>query len=317
MKSLFIGLFQDPHIGDELQQLFVRVLASDPVIQQSNVLAHSTTTYLLNDPTINDMSKEFINSSLSSDSVQEAAGYAVWEALKIAFTPSLFRSRNYPPTEIPPPTESDTPFPTIQQQQHKLLAVPDDLNDAVAEIIFREAFEAVDQKYGLTYSVEELSEKKHMFENQLANKKQTLSKPLRYALKRVIDHQLENVFRNDQLIIDRGGREGLIFKAKYNLENQISSLEVYFQSMKKQEKGWIYNSYSPEQLEERKYLETKISELRRLMTDNDYCLKQSLLALGVTSNPVGHLQPGTIDDVLTEYHKTHPQHHSSPANPKD
>src|SRR5690606_28099350 len=72
-------------------------------------------------------------------------GYAVWEALKIAFTPSLFRSRNYPPTEIPPPAESDTPFPTIQQQQHKPLAVPDELNEAVAEIIFRQAFEAVDQ----------------------------------------------------------------------------------------------------------------------------------------------------------------------------
>lgn len=55
--------------------------------------------------------------------------------------------------------------------------------------------------------------------------------------------------------------------------------------------GWVYNSYSPEQLEERKFMENKMIELRKTASDEEYCLNQSLLALGKYTFPSN---PGAI-----------------------
>jgi len=219
--------------------------------------------------------------------------------LKIAFTPTLFRERVYAP-EIKPPdtTPAEIKAPDPVEEISNLFHVADDLAEYAAEIIFRETYEATSEKFGISFTVEELAEKKQFFEEELDKQKSTLAKPLRATFNKVIDNQFEIAFRHDQLIIERGGKDGLILKAKLQIENQINGIQEYLTSMKKTEKGWVYNSFSADQLEERKYLDNKILELRKTASDDEYCLNQSLLALGARKNPVGHLHPGSLEDLM-------------------
>jgi len=98
----------------------------------------------------------------------------------------------------------------------------------------------------------------------------------------------------------------LILEEKQKLEKQIDAIQEYIHGMKKIEKGWVYNSHSAEQLQERKDLEDRMNELRKHSLDREHCLQQALLHVGVThKNPISTLQPGTVEELVANYEKTH------------
>eukprot|EP01126_Amoeba_proteus_P063117 TRINITY_DN8662_c0_g1_i1.p1 TRINITY_DN8662_c0_g1~~TRINITY_DN8662_c0_g1_i1.p1 ORF type:complete len:516 (-),score=118.67 TRINITY_DN8662_c0_g1_i1:128-1675(-) len=303
LSTLFVNLFRSDYIKSELQILVVDVITQKYVTDRVNTLANNVSNNLLTNEELIQQAQNFVNQTLSDGSVQEAAGSAVWEALKIALTPSFFRAKQTPPVSPPvQPIQQAEPLihvPTGVETEENLINVPDELLEPTAEILFRQAYERVVPTRRPALSLEELEERRRNLKADIQREKKNLSSKLRKKLQEVFDSEINSVFALDRAIVDAGGEDALIVKAKSMIEKQIAVYETYLNEMKKSKKGWIYNSYSPAQLEDREKIQSNINKLIQESNSHELCLQKSLNSLGYgTISPVHHLQDGTIEELL-------------------
>lgn len=133
------------------------------------------------------MLKDTVNDS----ALQEQVGYALWEAMKVAVVPSVFRSQKFPPTPSPTPSPSSQSVSHDQKQYvayrepsglevtlkeegelHQLIVdIPEEFQDMAMEILFREAWEEVSARFGISVSKADLVAKKRAFEVELGKRR--------------------------------------------------------------------------------------------------------------------------------------------------
>eukprot|EP01127_Copromyxa_protea_P010398 TRINITY_DN2531_c0_g1_i2.p1 TRINITY_DN2531_c0_g1~~TRINITY_DN2531_c0_g1_i2.p1 ORF type:complete len:457 (-),score=107.53 TRINITY_DN2531_c0_g1_i2:16-1386(-) len=298
LQWLFVKLFNDETIQLELQKLFIHVFSQDSIVNKSNDLANTAATHVLSDPAVIATAQNFVNQTLNDGAVQEAAGYAIWEAFMVAVTPSLFRSRQHQETENKEeaqPQPSTAPEEPPKLLREGLVSVPDEYLEDAAEILFREAYER-SQK---ATEGEPLGIRQRMFEIELSNTKKTLSSKLKNKFQEIINENFRDVFEVEKAIDDLGGENGLVIRAKSMIEKQIALYEDYLEKMRKGNKGYIYDSYTAAQLDNRKAVQQMIKELEEESLSRERCIEKAKKSLGLLDrNPIMTLKKGTLEELL-------------------
>lgn len=226
--------------------------------------------------------------------VRETAGYALWDSIVIALTPNIFRARKFPSIAR---FESNGDSDTEAAPGDNEIFIPSEKLRPAAEIVLREVYESVAAKFGLQYSAAALKAKKRAFELELAKRKAIVPTELRRELQEVTNEYYDQLFRQDEDLIAAGGEEALILRAKSAIDATIATSKEYLKKMQKQDKGYIYNSYTKEQLEDRKQVEERIAELQAERADANSLLARELDGLHY-HNPVAHLTQGSFEDFL-------------------
>lgn len=241
--------------------------------------------------------------TLNSEAIRETAGYALWDAVVIALTPNIMRARKFPPITR---YENNDGAEVNNLSEVGAIFIPEDKLRPAAEILLREAYEAVAAKFGLQYSAAALNAKKRAFEQELAKKKAAVPTELRRELQEVANEYYGELFRQDEELIAAGGEEALILRAKSAIDAVIATSRDYLKRMEKQNKGYLYNSYTQEQLEDRKQVEQRIAELQAERADANFLLARELDGLHY-HNPVAHLTQGSFDEFLKALPQKAPQ----------
>lgn len=243
--------------------------------------------------------------------MKETAGYAMWDAIKIAFTPSLFRSRTYRPEKRRTIAEVDV-APGAVMAADKTLSVPDDKLQGAAEILFREAYEGVAAKFGLTVTPQTLNSKKREFEQvlllilhyflltfpqELALRRSMLAPALRRAFTELATEYQEAVFQQDQQLIDSGGEEALLLRGRAKIDSRIALINDYLSNMEKQSKGYVWSSFTEEQEQERRRLIDRVAHLQREKADERRLIEQELADI-MQRNPIAHFRSGSLSEFV-------------------
>jgi len=184
--------------------------------------------------------------------------------------------------------------------------VPEKLIPDASEILFREAFEKISEKWGLQCTREGLDSKKRAFQEELKSKTARLSKPLKRFFQKFSQVHFNEMFRQDQELVDMGGEEILLVKAKERIDRKIKVFRDYLTNMEKLQKGYIFNSYTPKQTEDRKNVENRIAALEAERADTSTILNREIARI-MDKNPVPHLRIGTIEELIKSESEGHVQ----------
>lgn len=179
----------------------------------------------------------------------------------------------------------------------KSLSVPDEKLQGTAEILFREAYEKINAKYGLAVTPQALNTKKREFELELATRKATLAPSLRRAFTELSNEYQEAVFQQDQQLIDVGGEEALLLRGRAKIDAKIGLIHDYLGGMEKFNRGYLWSAYTEEQEVERKELAERISELQKEKAEALKIVEQEKEAL-MQRNPIAHFRTGTLQAYL-------------------
>lgn len=98
LADLVVSTLQEDSLRMEFEKVVVDVLASDQVRNQVQVESNRVIEQILTDAHIQRLAQQFVSTTLNSQAVQETAGYALWDSLKVALTPTMFRSAPVPET---------------------------------------------------------------------------------------------------------------------------------------------------------------------------------------------------------------------------
>jgi len=294
LVQLLTTLFQDSYIISEIEKLAVSILSGEYVIDKVDELAVNAGSSLLKDPATIARAQQFLRDTVNDPQVQETVGYALWESLKIAITPSIFHPSS--PQEFTKIPEFPQQTPIVQTHPSETLWVPEHLIPGVAEILFRDAYEKISATWGLQCTQEGLILKKRAFEEELL-KQGELSKPVKRFLEKFSQKHFDDIFRQDQALIDMGGEEALIIRAKQKVDQQILVYQEYLTNMEKLKKGYIFHTFTPKQEESRRTIESTISTLE-VEKENEIMLLEKELAGIMKENPVVYLKQGTLEEYL-------------------
>mmetsp|Transcript_335 Transcript_335/g.611 ORF Transcript_335/g.611 Transcript_335/m.611 type:complete len:456 (+) Transcript_335:148-1515(+) len=107
-KNQLVGVVQhtlsDPELVEWIQQWASNVVTSDNVINATTTLSNKTVKEIMEDEDMKIMVANFANDVLSERSIQQKAGYALWEAVGWAVVPSYFKPP--PPKPAPKPVDA-------------------------------------------------------------------------------------------------------------------------------------------------------------------------------------------------------------------
>jgi len=324
LKHLVKGLLEDQHVINQVESLVATIIATDMVGQQVDDIAESTVSWLLQDENTVKLTRQLLKDTVNDLPLQEQVGYALWESIKVALVPSILRAPKFvttvsPPPSIVPPSSSSSPQnidefgklqPTLIQepsgievalkkgQQPTLVEIPDDFQEMIMEMLFREAWEEVSLQCGVATTKTQLVNKKQHFEGKLGKYRSLLKGSLKKKFQEFCRKNIDTVFQADRDVIDMG-EDYIIIQAKTKLDKKISVFEEYLKKMDKKNKGYIYNSYSDDQVQERAEIRKKIENLTMEKENRVNLLENELNALAKV-NPVEHFRRGPIENLLME-----------------
>jgi hypothetical protein len=226
------------------------------------------------------------------------AGYAMWDAVKIALTPSLFRRRRYPsPKDIPAHKPTPSRKATITNELDRLS--PEDKQE-LAEIIFRESYDVIRSNFGLGYAPDKLIAKKHAFESEIAKRKASVTPELRRIVQSVSNEYFVKIFEQEEKLMDAGGDEALILHGKSKVDARILSYMKYLEDMPKQEKGYLWSGYTEQQQADRHSVQERIHKLEEERNDTTTLLKRELEGIHL-ANPIAHFPQQKFADFIEEH----------------
>uniref|UniRef100_A0A6B2L4E2 Cullin family profile domain-containing protein n=1 Tax=Arcella intermedia TaxID=1963864 RepID=A0A6B2L4E2_9EUKA len=295
LSNLMNLLINRPEVVAEFEKLAGKVVASEIVYKEVNLLSERTSNRILENPELIQKMSLFLQKSVDDPVLQQVVGDALWESIKIALTPSILRTPVPTSDLVTPP--SPQPIPHSPLPSH----IPSDKLQPLMELLFRSAYELIDQQYGPQFTSTGLQEKKKAFESALSeirNKYRNCHQDFSDKFMLFIRYNFDDVFKQEQDIIDIGGEETLIILAKTKIDKKIGVYRKYLNDMEKLDKGYFYDSYKPTQLKDREGIVKKIEELEAEKLNNSGLLSKEIST--IRQSPVAHMYKGSIGDLLGE-----------------
>jgi len=103
------------------------------------------------------------------------------------------------------------------------------------------------------------------------------------------------------------GEDYIVIQAKTKIDKKISGYEEYLKKMDKKSKGYIYNTFTDEQVQEREEIAKTIDSLSKEKDNRKKLLDNELLALARV-NPVEHFKKGPVETLLLEINSIGSRH---------